>query len=85
MTEITLERVVSVVESFVTRTRGRPAAPLGADTALMREGHVDSFGMAELTAHVESELGLQLEAGSLIPEDFETPRVLYERIRELLA
>jgi acyl carrier protein len=37
----------------------------------------------ELIAELEKQLGLQLPDGSLIPEDFETPQVLYDRLQEL--
>lgn len=80
---IAIENVVAVVDQFVVRTKGFPAGSVAADTALMREGYVDSFGIAELTTEVERALGLQLPAGTLIPEDFESPRVLWERLRDV--
>lgn len=79
------EAVRSVISDFVARTRGTPETPIGGETRLLQEGLVDSFGLVELIVDLEGALGLDLPQGSLIPEDFETPMVLYARLTELLA
>lgn len=78
-----LPQVVEIVARFVARTRGVPADSLQPTTRLLQEGLLDSFGLAELTAELELALGASLQEGALLPEDFETPQVLCERLRQL--
>ncbi len=79
------ESTLSVVRGFVARTRGVPELAITAETRLLQEGHVDSFGLVELITELEGQLGLDLPQGSLIPEDFETPRSLHERLEALVG
>jgi acyl carrier protein len=81
--DVQVEQVVKTVGEYVTKTRGTPKAPITADTKLYQEGHVDSFGLVDLIADLETALAIDLPPGALIPEDFESPRVLWSRIREL--
>ena len=63
--------------------RGKSAAAIHANTALLRDGYLDSFALVELIAELEKQLNISLPDGSLIPEDFETPEVLFNRLQEL--
>ena len=76
-------QVVKIVADFACRTRGADPKAVKADTPLFREGLVDSFGLVELIAELETGLNVVLPEGSLIPEDFETPQVLWERLQQL--
>jgi acyl carrier protein len=49
----------------------------------LRDGYLDSFALVELIADLEKHLNTPLEDGALIPEDFETPETLYNRLQEL--
>ena len=75
--------VLSVISDFATNVRGMARPTLSMDTHLFQEGLVDSFGIVELTAELEKALGVTLPGGELLPEDFETPRALLERLNAL--
>jgi acyl carrier protein len=81
--DVPLEAILGVVRGFVETKRGKPAQAISAHTALLQDGYLDSFALVELIAELEKQLGIQLPDGSLIPEDFETPQVLYSRLQEL--
>ncbi|HEV3136704.1 MAG TPA: acyl carrier protein [Pirellulales bacterium] len=81
--DVTLDATLDVVRRFVERKRGKSASAIQGDTALLRDGHLDSFSLVELIAELEQQLEISLPDGSLIPEDFETPQVLYDRLREI--
>ena len=78
-----LEDVLSTIRSFIQRTRGAAARPISGDTRLLQDGHLDSFALAELIVDLEKALGISLPDGQLLPEDFETPKVLFERLTDL--
>jgi acyl carrier protein len=77
------QRVLEIVQQFVAHKQGSAARPIAADTPLLRDGHLDSFALVELIAEIERQLPATLPDGSLIPEDFETPRTLCERLEQL--
>ena len=52
---------------------------------MFQEGLIDSFGLVELQAHLEKLSGKALPEGGLMPDDFESPRVLHTRLKELLG
>ncbi|MCG6927995.1 MAG: phosphopantetheine-binding protein [Acidobacteria bacterium] len=78
-----LPEIVEVVARFVARTRGVDESTVEPTTQLLQEGLVDSFGLVELIVELESHLGTTLAEGTLLPEDFETPQVLFERLQQL--
>lgn len=81
--DVSMDAILSVVRGFVQNKRGKPADAIGPNTALLRDGYLDSFALVELIGELEKDLQIELPDGSLIPEDFETPEVLYNRIQEL--
>jgi acyl carrier protein len=81
--ECELPLIVDVVGRFVARTRGLPAATVQPETMLLQEGLLDSFSLVELIAELESALGASLAEGTLLPEDFGSPQILCERLRQL--
>ncbi|MCK6548439.1 acyl carrier protein [Myxococcota bacterium] len=76
------DKVLGVVRAFVSG-RGGDGARITMETRLLHDGHVDSFALVELIAELEQQLGLDLPMGTLIPEDFETPKVLCARLTEI--
>jgi acyl carrier protein len=83
--DVSLGAVLPIVRSFVEHKRGKPAAEIVGHTALLRDGYLDSFALVELIAELEKTLGISLPDGALIPEDFETPQVLAERLQEVCS
>jgi acyl carrier protein len=81
--ECELGRIVEIVAGFVGRTRGVPASSVSPDTHLLQEGLLDSFALVELIADLEQSLGVSLEEGALLPEDFDTPKTLFERLQQI--
>lgn len=81
--DVSLERVLTVVQEFAARKQGAAARPIEADTPLLRDGHIDSFGLVELIAELQAKLEIDIPDGALIPEDFETPRILVDRFHDL--
>jgi acyl carrier protein len=81
--DVPLDSILGVIRNFVETKRGKPAAAIGAHTALLQDGYLDSFALVELIAELEQQLKIELPDGSLIPEDFETPQVLYNRLQDL--
>jgi acyl carrier protein len=78
-----LSQVVGIVDDFVARTRGVPAKSVEPATRLLQEGLLDSFSLVELMGEIESALGSRIPEGALIPEDFETPTLLFKRLQSL--
>jgi acyl carrier protein len=81
--DCTPSQISEIVGSFLARTRGISAEVVQPSTPLLREGLLDSFSLVELTLDLEQALGVTLQEGTLLPEDFDTPQVLCERIQQL--
>jgi acyl carrier protein len=82
---LTLEAVIAAVADRVGRSRGKLKQPIGPDTKMFQDGLIDSFGLVELQADLEKLFGKALSEGELMPDDFESPRVLHARLKELLG
>lgn len=80
--KVELNRVLEIVRAFVA-SRDGGGRRIEADTRLLQEGIVDSFALVELIAELEQTLGVELPMGTLIPEDFESPRVLLGRLEQI--
>lgn len=78
-----LETLLRVVSAYADKKLGRKRPAIEEDTALFHEGLIDSFGMAEIISAYEAATGTKIPEGALLPDDFESPRVLLQRIREL--
>jgi acyl carrier protein len=81
--DVPIDSILRVVRDFVQQRQGKPADKIVAQTALLRDGYLDSFALVELIAELEKQLAIELPDGSLIPEDFETPQVLHDRLQDL--
>ncbi|MBK8169482.1 MAG: acyl carrier protein [Sandaracinaceae bacterium] len=77
-----IDEVKNVIAAFVTRTRGLDGTKIQADTELLRDGYLDSFSVVSLSTEIEQALKLSLPSGTLLPEDFESVQVLYDRLIE---
>jgi acyl carrier protein len=80
---ISHERVLEIIQQFVEHKKGVAVEPIAADTYLLRDGYLDSFALVELIAELERQLPATIPDGALIPEDFETPQTLCERLEQL--
>ena len=78
-----LSQVVDVVAGFVARTRALPKSTVSAQTRILEEGLVDSFALIELIGELEATFKASIPEGELIPQDFETPTVLFHRLQKL--
>jgi acyl carrier protein len=81
--DCTPAQIAEIVGRFLSRTRGIGSDAVQPSTALLREGLLDSFSLVELMLDLEQALGVTLQEGALLPEDFDTPQVLCERIQQL--
>lgn len=77
-----IDQVRSVIAGFVTKNRGLDGGKINNDTELLRDGYLDSFSVVSLSNEIESALSLSLPSGTLLPEDFESVQVLYDRLVE---
>ena len=66
---------------ILTRFAPRGTPRVDESTSLVASGWLDSFGIVELVAILERELGVLLRDEDVVPANFET----VGRIRELLA
>ncbi len=80
--QVSPERVLDIVSVFVSQKKG-PGRQIAWDTPLLQQGHLDSFALIELIGELEKSLQITLPDGALIPEDFETPRVLCDRLIDI--
>lgn len=80
--KVAVEQMLGIIREFV-REREGTAPKIDAETALLREGVIDSFALVDLIAEIEKKLGVDLPMGTLIPEDFETTRVLCARLEQI--
>jgi acyl carrier protein len=81
--DVSHQRVLEIIRQFVAHKQGAAARPIAVNTPLLQDGHLDSFALVELIAELERGLPAILPDGSLIPEDFETPQTLCERLEQL--
>jgi acyl carrier protein len=79
---IQMNDVLNTVRGFIN-DRGGDAKSVGPSTRLLGDGYVDSFALIELIATLEKSLGMKLEDGALIPEDFETVETLFDRLQAI--
>jgi len=82
-TNLSLDAVLTTIRRFVTQRRGLEGDRIGQQSQLLQEGWLDSFALVELIMELEKSLGLSLPTGYLLPEDFETPEILHQRLVQL--
>lgn len=52
------------------------------DTSFISEGMIDSMGIAELVAYIESEFGIKVQQHEVTPENFDSINKLSAYIRQ---
>jgi acyl carrier protein len=77
------DAVLKIIEDFIIREKGRLSEPLSLDTPLLQRGLIDSFAVVSLGEEFSRAFGITVTSGTLIPEDFETPRALWSRLKDL--
>jgi hypothetical protein len=83
---LTLDRVLEVVREHVREESGNSRVDtIDAETKLLQAGLVDSFGIVVLAEKVSEVFKLDPDRGQLVPEDFQTPRALFERLKRMLG
>jgi acyl carrier protein len=83
--EFTQEALVDMIQRFIVHEKGATTEPVNEVTALLRGGLLDSLRLVELTQQISKEFARPIPRGSLMPEDFETPAVLWQRLSEIWA
>jgi acyl carrier protein len=81
--KVTPEQLASSLAEAIAEIRGAAGLRIEPDTELFKTGYVDSFALVELIAWISDRMGIPIGDGDLMPEDFETPRKLWERLAEL--
>jgi acyl carrier protein len=59
------------------------AAALTADRLLLEEGILDSLGLQQLVAFLESEFAIKIDDDYLMPENFESVRAIAAFVSEI--
>lgn len=59
---------------------GRPPADFADDTDLIADGVMDSLGIMQLLTHLETEHGVTVAVGDIVPERFQSVRVIADWI-----
>ena len=82
--KVDFNQLMNTIKSFIAQKKGLGDVKIDANTPLLQGGLLDSFSLVELIVDIEKQLGETLPNGALIPEDFETPQVLFNRLEEVL-
>jgi len=77
------EKILEVVRSYVGQLNPKLAPNISMETRLLQDGYLDSFALVQLITELEKVLDMQLGDGALLPEDFESPAALVQRLNEL--
>lgn len=65
--------IVEQVRAFIRRNFYVPdERPLANDSSLLEEGIVDSTGVLEIVAFLESQFGIEIEDEEIVPENLDT-------------
>lgn len=78
--ESTLRRFID--ENFLF---GKDGSALRAEDSLLETGVIDSTGVLELIAHLESEFGIEVLDDELVPENLDSIRSLVEFVERKQA
>lgn len=62
----------TAVRDFLKRELGKNVPNLGSDESLLETGTIDSMGVLQLVAFLESTYGIKVEDDDLMPENFDT-------------
>lgn len=81
--QLTQDALVDMIQRFITQEKGPMSEPVSSSTALLRGGLLDSLRLVALAQQISKEFERPIPRGSLMPEDFETPAVLWRRLQEI--
>jgi acyl carrier protein len=77
--------VEPLVRRFLRETLGLDDASIGADTALVTTGRVDSMALVRLAAVLETALGIRIPDRDIVAEHFDTLRLIDAYVQRKLA
>ena len=60
------------VRDFLKNDLGKAESDVGRDESLLESGIIDSMGVLQLVAFLESTYGIKVEDDDLMPENFDT-------------
>jgi acyl carrier protein len=64
--------VESSVRNFLSTDLGKDVSGIGPDDSLLESGVIDSMGVLQLVAFLESTHGIKISDDDLMPENFDT-------------
>ena len=64
--------VEQAVRDFLKNDLGKAESDVGRDESLLESGIIDSMGVLQLVAFLESTYGIKVEDDDLMPENFDT-------------
>ena len=64
--------VEAAVRGFLTNELGKDASQVGADDSLLESGTIDSMGVLQLVAFLETTYGIKIDDDDLMPDNFDT-------------
>lgn len=64
--------VEQAVRDFLKNDLGKAESNVGRDESLLESGIIDSMGVLQLVAFLESTYGIKVEDDDLMPENFDT-------------
>ena len=73
------------IRSFVESSFAKNGTRIEADTSLLDSGLVDSTGIFELVSFLEGEFGIEVADEEIVPEHFETVRLIASFVDGKLA
>ncbi len=79
----TQEAIVALIQRFVAREKPSISIAITADTELLKGGFLDSLKLVKLVGEIATEFGRPIPKGFLMPDDFDTPAVLWDRLCEI--
>ena len=75
--------VEDVVVEYIAKSKGlSPEERPGGDESLLQTGLIDSLGMMDLIAFLESTFGVTLDDDDLVPTNFETVTAIASLVRD---
>ena len=73
------------VRDFLKNDLGKAESDVGRDESLLESGIIDSMGVLQLVAFLESTYGIKVEDDDLMPENFHTITSISAYVERRLA
>lgn len=68
--------LTDLVNKIATDLANDATEPVEAETELLMSGIVDSLGVINLVTWIEDQIGVQIDPGDVVIENFETPNAI---------